>query len=159
MSENSDEFEAALRRVQPGPPRFDRDHLMFTAGQAVMAARCRRWQRCTGLLGGVTLCLAVALALHPVSPPEIRVVRVLVPERPVATAPAPRVSEPPPEPRAAPALSGVSYLRLQQALAHEGVEEMPGASGADVPAGGHIASVWEWHSMYGQHPAILAEGE
>lgn len=151
-----DEFARKLKTLQPSPAELDRDRLMFAAGRASLESRCRGWRLGTGIMTTASLGLAALLVAQPAPEAQVRVVEVEVARgvmvRPAdSTVPAPQPSD----------TEGaeVPSWRLQKALAQVDREQPPGAGNEEAPTGRHVASVWEWRSVYAQHPAILAEGE
>ncbi len=162
MSENAtprgDDLETALAALQPRPPEIDRDRLMFQAGLAAAAARCRRWQWSTGLMTAASLLLAAALVVRP--GPEVRVVEI--PPAPTPPAPAPVVV--PEQAPPAPVPEWPPTGRIQQALLQAGLQPGAPPSGQEVdddapapPA--HLASAWQWRNDVTLHPSILDEGD
>ena len=94
-----DPLAASLARLEPAPPRIDRDRLMYTAGAESRRSTIRLWQATAGFLAAVGFFAGMA-----VKPPSI-VERVVVVDReagkpdpipePAPVSPAP-VAEPKP---------------------------------------------------------------
>ena len=92
-------LEAALAKLAPRSPAFDRDRLLFRAGQESARRPSRLWPWATGLLGAVAAGLAALLVLRPDPQPIERVVHVPVKQEAPAvhTAAVPPVVPPAPK--------------------------------------------------------------
>lgn len=163
-------LESALKNLKPSAPNFDRDRLMFRAGQS--SAHRRRWPNTVlpaliGILAGSAITFATVRATWQ---PETRVVVVKVPvpadvpQKQAVKEPDPLVV-PSPTPALAPAAPGsvpwelfasvarpaTGYLQLRDQVLRWGVEAMPSvAPTAGVKHSGEPNSVWHMQSnLYG----------
>lgn len=130
------DLERALAALSPAPPTFNRDALLFRAGQAAVPPR-RLWPFVSLATSGVALCLAVLLSIRP--GPEVVVRYVKVPAADVApAAPAPIPLPPPTPPSVETTETGVltvlpwlpsksGYWQMQQQALRFGVESLPTA--------------------------------
>jgi hypothetical protein len=139
-------LEAALAGLAPAPPAFDRDRLLFRAGQESAPGRSRLWPWATGVLAAVAAGLGALLVLRPEPKSVERVVYVKDEAPPVqpAVAPAPPVAAPQtPEETAADAeeRARFSAFRLQREALRWGVEALPRRTGPTDAAGPDRASV------------------
>jgi hypothetical protein len=147
------ELERALGGLEPSRADFDRDRVMFQAGQA-SAPRWLLWPAAAGLMTAVAASLGLFLVLRPAAEP---VVQVVYRERPiVAPQPAPAPPESP-EPQPAPEREGStapsvfamsSYWRLQEIAVRHGIDELPDSApaGAAGPAPNAATTLWDWRS-------------
>jgi hypothetical protein len=159
-------FEAALGGLTPAPPRFDRDRLLFRAGQAA-ARRGRFWPCAAAGFAALAASLGGLLLLRPAAQETVRIVHVPVHEpAPVPPAPAVRVQPPPEErpqwpPRPDPEWTRLSYGALLPVVLRWGVEGLPSgtANPARTAADKAPARLGEVPSYYQLRVSYLTGGE
>jgi hypothetical protein len=152
MSERSgrDPLEAALAGLQPAAA-FDRDRLMFAAGQAAATPRHGwLWPSATAALVFLSLGLATALATRPGPTETVRIVYQNE-VKPAPAVPRPEVSQPDLPPSAAPSepdrmvadgtppRRGADYLQMRRQVLRFGVESLPDAP--PLSAGDRMPSI------------------
>jgi hypothetical protein len=160
------ELERALGGLRPARAGFDRDRLMFQAGQA-SAPRRLLWPAAAGLMTAVAVSLGLFMVLRPAAEPVIEVVYVKHPVVAPQPAPAPPKS---PEPQPAPEREGAttpsvlatsSYWRLQEIAVRHGIDALPepAAPAATGPApASTTTSVGEWRTRPGMASSLFNAG-
>ncbi len=118
-------LEASLAALRPQAGGFNRDRLLFCAGQASVSRRGWGWPAATTCLALATISLALTLWLQPVPEPSVRIVYLPAPP---AEAPAP--PRPGPEDEASPAPPTprppeLAYLRLREQVLRFGLDGLP----------------------------------
>ncbi len=130
-------LEAALAGLAPAPPSFDRDRLLFRAGQESAPRRGRLWPWATGVLAAVAAGLAAVLVLRPEPKPVERIVYVTKEEAPPvqhAVAPTPAAPQSSEETSAdSDERARFSAFRLQREALRWGIEALPRATDAPGP--------------------------
>jgi hypothetical protein len=159
------ELERSLAGLCPSPGGFDRDRLMFQAGQAAAhGPRRLLWPAATALATGLAVCFGVVVLLRPDPAVTLRVVYV---DREVPVeAPAPRPPESPPAPdrdrSARPAaVANLSYWQLHELAVRHGIDALPEPA-APTAAGpmpvSPSTSVGEWRSRPGMASSLFNAG-
>ena len=119
------DLAAALGQLRP-TAAIERDRLLYEAGRAAAPAGWK-WPLAAGVTSLLAVILGLVLVFRPAPAPEVRFVRVPAP--PGVTPPAPPQPSPrPPEPvqsALAPAWSDVPYYRMQEQIAHWGLDAVP----------------------------------
>jgi hypothetical protein len=129
MSDEPRAVEQALMALKPLPAAFDRDRLMFQAGQRAASRRAWPWQAATAALAMVAAATGSALLVRPgpVTVERERIVYIEVP-RP-SSAPREVVQGPPePGPSPLPTPRLPEYLRLQEQLLSQGLDGLPASA-------------------------------
>jgi hypothetical protein len=156
-------LEQSLAELRPSPAGFDRDRLMFQAGQA---ARPRRllWPAATGLMTAVAACLGLFLLLRPAAEPQVRVVYIERAANPAKSqAPPPETPALPPaqpEESTNPGSIAYSYWRLQALAARHGADELPDAAVPAVvgPAASATTTAGGWRSQPASASSLFNSG-
>jgi hypothetical protein len=164
------ELERTLAGLAPSPAGFDRDRLMFQAGQSAAAPRRRwLWPSATAVMTTVAACLGGVLLVRPAPEQVVRYVHVerdpqppvISPDKPVQPekpAPPAPVVEPPTAPST---LASHSYWRLQEIVVRHGVDALPDATtpGAPGPPPSPGLSAWDWRSRAPGTAPLFNAGE
>jgi hypothetical protein len=158
------ELERALGGLQPVRAAFDRDRLMFQAGQA-SAPRRLLWPAAAGLMTAVAASLGLFMVLRPAAEEVVQVVyidrEITVPQ------PAPPKS---PEPQPAPERDGSttasvlatsSYWRLQEIAVRHGIDALPELAAPAATGSAPVSpstSVGEWRTRPGMASSLFNAG-
>lgn len=162
------ELERALGGLRPARAGFDRDRVMFQAGQA-SAPRRLLWPATAGLMTAVAASLGLFLGLRADPEPVERIVYV---DRTVfekAPAPLPPIPPETPEPKSRPQpeetpapgiLATSSYWRLQEFAVRHGIDELPDTApaGATGPMPNASTTLWDWRSRSGTASSFYHSG-
>jgi hypothetical protein len=132
-------LEAALAQLAPNPERFNRDRVMFQAGQQSLARNRNGWRWATAVMTLVAVTLGVTHLGRPAPPTEVRIVYVPAPaEAPVV--PANTEDDPPPQrpggnlvAQRGPGKPAMDYLERRQLVLRWGVEELPRPAAVPPP--------------------------